>query len=195
MSTLATLPSAAPRGLQASAAAPKTGLYRAARSFDGARGLAGLLLAAAVAALVVVADRLISTWADGHLLLAWVALWVVVFAGMALFAGTARSMARRTIRGLDSWSRSLAEARAEARLWDMARSDPRLMGELIQARMREQDAAALAEAVEAPDDFSAALAPMGLESGVTPAARSGAWNRLAHRMVNQRSRHMHLHYI
>lgn len=192
MSTLATHPSAAPRGLQASTAAPKTGVYRAARSFDGARGLAGLLLAAAVAALVVVADRLISTWADGHLLLAWVALWVVVFAGMALFAGTARSLARRTMSGLDSWSRSLAEARAEARLWDLARSDPRLMGELIQARMREQDAAV---AVEAPDDFSAALAPMGLDSGVTPAARAGAWDRLARGVANQRSRHMHLHYI
>ena len=73
---------------------------------------------------------MIGTWADGHLFLGWVALWVVIFAGSALFAGTARRLAKGTLRSLDSWSRSLAEARAEARLWDLARTDPRLKAEL-----------------------------------------------------------------
>jgi hypothetical protein len=131
------------------------------RRFDGARGLAAMLLAAAVAALVVLADQLIDTWADGHLFLGWVALWVVIFAGSALLAGTARRMARSTLAALDSWSRSLAEARAEARLWELAKQDPRLKAELIQARAR---AAAAAEPVvtEAADDYSQALAPLGL---------------------------------
>jgi hypothetical protein len=131
------------------------------RRFDGARGLAAMLLAAAVAALVVLADQLIDTWADGHLFLGWVALWVVIFAGSALLAGTARRMARSTLAALDSWSRSLAEARAEARLWELAKQDPRLKAELIQARAR---AAAVAEPVvtEAADDYSQALAPLGL---------------------------------
>lgn len=131
------------------------------RRFDGARGLAAMLLAAAVAALVVLADQLIDTWADGHLFLGWVALWVVIFAGSALLAGTARRMARSTLTALDSWSRSLAEARAEARLWELAKLDPRLKAELIQARARE---AAAAEPVvtEAADDYSQALAPLGL---------------------------------
>lgn len=133
------------------------------RRFDGARGLAAMLLAAAVAALVVLADQLIDTWADGHLFLGWVALWVVIFAGSALLAGTARRMARSTLTALDSWSRSLAEARAEARLWELAKLDPRLKAELIQARARE---AAAAEPVvtEAADDYSQALAPLGLVS-------------------------------
>lgn len=194
MSTLATVSVAAPVGTNASSAAPKAGMYRASRSFDGARGLAGMLLAAAVATLVVVADRVISTWADDHLLLAWVALWVVIFAGLALFGGAARNLARRTMRSLDGWSQSLAEARAEARLWDMARGDPRLMSELVQARMREYDAVhVVAEA--APTDFSEALAPLGIEPAISPAPQGSAWERFASRMVEQRSRNVYLHYI
>jgi hypothetical protein len=195
MSTLASLSSSAPLGVTAPAgAAPKAGLYRARRSFDGARGLAGLVLAALVASLVVVADRLISTWADDHLLLAWVALWVVIFAGLALFGGTARQLAQRAMRSLDGWSKSLAEARAEARLWDLARKDPRLMAELMQARMREYDASHVV-AAPAPDDFSEALAPLGLETATTPVARGGAWERFGQRMAEHRSRTIHLHYI
>lgn len=133
------------------------------RPLDGARGLAALLLAAAVAALVVLADQLIDTWADGHLFLGWVALWVVIFAGSVLFAGTARRMARSTLVALDSWSHSLAEARAEARLWELAKTDPRLKAELIQARAREQSAEE-ATPVEAASDFSRALAPLGMDA-------------------------------
>ena len=60
------------------------------RDFDGARGLAALLLAAIVAALVVVADQLSRHLDDGGLLAAWLVMWAVVFAALALFAGTAR---------------------------------------------------------------------------------------------------------
>ena len=147
-----------------------------ARRFDGARGLAAMLLAAAVAALVVLADQLIDTWADGHLFLGWVALWVVIFAGSALLAGTARRMARSTLTALDSWSRSLAEARAEARLWELAKLDPRLKAELIQARARE---AAAAEPVvtAADDDYSQALAPLGMDSGIAAGASARRFAR------------------
>lgn len=160
-------PSPASLGLDVAAAAP--GRYKLERRSDGARGLAAMLLAAAVAALVVLADRLIDTWADGHLFLGWVALWVVIFAGSALFAGTTRRLARSTLRALDSWSRSLAEARAEARLWELAKLDPRLKAELIQARARAAEVAV--EPVEAPHDFSQALAPMGLEPGLASPAQ------------------------
>ena len=50
---------------------------QATQSFDGARGVASLLLAALVSALVVVANQVIETWSDGHLLAAWIALWLV----------------------------------------------------------------------------------------------------------------------
>jgi hypothetical protein len=156
-------PSPASVGMPSAPAEP--GVYRAPRRFDGSRGLAAMLLAAAVSALVVLADQMISTWADGHLFLAWVALWVVVFAGSVLFAGTARRAAHAMLRSLDGWSRSLAEARAEARLWDLARTDPRLKAELLQARARASEEVEPPIAAEPrPNDFSDALAPLGLVS-------------------------------
>ena len=45
----------------------------------------GMLLAAVLAALLVVADQLIETWVDGHLLLMWVALWTVTFTMLAFW--------------------------------------------------------------------------------------------------------------
>jgi hypothetical protein len=158
---MSTVFSPIPASLVPDVAATAPGQYQPDRGSDGARGLAAMLLAAAVAALVVLADRLINTWVDGHLFLGWVALWVVIFAGSALFAGTARRLALSTLGSLDGWSRSLAEARAEARLWELAKLDPRLKAELIQARARAAEA--VVEPVEAPHDFSQALAPMGLE--------------------------------
>ena len=172
-------------GLKPSSLTHKAGVYRARRHFDGARGLAALLLAAVVAALVVAADRLISTWADSHLFLAWVGLWVVIFAGSALFAGTARRLARRAMRSLDGWSQTRAQARAEARLWDLAHRDPRLMAELTQARQRDLDV---------PPDFSDALVPLGIEAGASP-VKSAGWDAFVARMAASRARNMHLHYI
>lgn len=165
-------PSSAPVGMGTAA---DRGIGRTSR-FDGSRSLATMLLAAAVAALVVLADQMIGAWADGHLFLGWVALWVVIFAGSALFAGTARRAAKATLRSLDSWSRSLAEARAEARLWDLARTDPRLKAELMQARAREAE---LAEElnpspVAAKNDYADALAPMGLDTGFSAPLRRWA---------------------
>lgn len=175
-----------PLGLSAAAGSARN---EAGARFAGTRGLAGLLLAAVVAGMVVLADQVISTWADGHLFLAWVLLWVVVFAGLALFAGTARSAARRAGVYLDSWSQSMAEARAEMRLWEMARQDPRLMSDLIVARSRadaeEEEFAAVGQA-----DFSEALAPLGIEvQAAVDAHEDSAWDR----WVAFRSRQALLH--
>ena len=84
----------------------------------------------------------------------------LVFAGMALFADTARSLARRAVVALDGWSQALAEARAETRLWELARMDHRLMTELQAARTRAQDEQEAAAPV--PQSFDEALAPLGL---------------------------------
>jgi len=177
---------------QVSSQVPTPGVYRAPRRLDGTRGLAALMLAALVAALVLVADHLISTWAYDHLLMAWVAMWVVIFAGLALFAGTARRLASHAQTALDGWSRTLAEARAEARLWDMARSDPRLMGELVQARMRETDAE---QTLGAVGDFSEALAPLGMDVKGPEAPPLGGWDRFVERLGEQRRRNLDLYYI
>ena len=108
----------------------------AARPAGHGRPLAALLLAAAVAALAVAAERLMASWSDEHLLATWLGLWAVVFAGSLLLAGTARRTAQRMLSHLDRWARHRAEARAEARALLLAQYDPRLLAELQAARDR-----------------------------------------------------------
>lgn len=108
------------------------------RDFNSTKGLSAMLLAAMVAALVVVADQLIDTWADGHLLAAWVALWVVGFAAVAVFAGSARQLARTVVGALDAWSERIARKRADERLWAIAQTDPRVMADLTAAITRSK---------------------------------------------------------
>lgn len=171
-------PPASPQAVQPAAPVPS------ATSRVSAGSLSVLLLAALMAALVLLADRFVSTWADGHGFLGWVLLWAVIFVGLALFAGTARSLAARAIRGLDGWSLAQAQARAEARLWDIARSDPRVMADLIAIRAH----------AEPESDVSMALAPMGIEPQVQePEARG--WAAYFDRVGQNRVRNMHLHWI
>ncbi len=110
------------------------------KNFDGTTSLAAMLLAAFVAALVVVADLLIDTWADGHLLAAWVALWVVAFAAIALFAPAARKVAKVVYLAAKDWAARRAEAHAEAMYWESAMHDPRIMAEIHAARLRHEQA-------------------------------------------------------
>ena len=62
-----------------------------ASRFDGTRGIATLLLAAIVAAVLVVANEVVDTWTEGHLLVAWILMWTVAFAALALLAAPARA--------------------------------------------------------------------------------------------------------
>jgi len=107
-------------------------------NFDGTKGLAGGLLAAMVAALVVVADQLAETWTDGHLMAAWVLMWAVAFAAMALLAPTTRYFSGSVIRALNAWSRRVARERADDRLWEMAQKDSRVMADLRAAITRAE---------------------------------------------------------
>jgi hypothetical protein len=112
---------------------------RASRTrFTGALGLAALLLAAMVSALLVVADKLISNWSDGGLLVAWVVLWAVAFFALALFADSARSLAGRIIGAWQAGAERRATARADAQFLAHAQSDPRLMDELQAAITRQE---------------------------------------------------------
>lgn len=106
--------------------------------FNATRGLSTMLLAAMVSALLVVADQLVDTWADGHLLAAWIAMWLVAFAAIAIFAGSARKLASAAVSSLDAWSRRKAAARADERLWRLAHTDPRVMEDLKIAILRSQ---------------------------------------------------------
>ena len=62
-------------------------LRQAAARSSGARGATSLALAATVAALMVAANTLIDSWSDGHLLAAWLVLWVAPLPGIFVAAG------------------------------------------------------------------------------------------------------------
>lgn len=114
--------------------------------FRGAKGLIAMLLAGGLSALVVVADQIVSTWTEGHLLMAWVALWAMVFTAVALFAEASRGWTSRMTAALQQRARAASERAADERFWAVAQSDPRLMAELQAARYRaEQPALATGE--------------------------------------------------
>ena len=109
------------------------------RGFSGKRGLATLLLSAMAAAVMVVADEVMTTVAEGHLLVMWIALWAAAFVSLAVFAVPARKLANNLKVGLDDWSRALAEARADERLWAAAKTDARVMADLQAAASRHDE--------------------------------------------------------
>jgi hypothetical protein len=115
-----------------------TSVASAAKRVDGAKGLAAMLLAAMVAALVVLADQLISVWADEHLFVAWIALWVVGFAALALLASTSRSLAGNLLLSLAEKRELARRRRADEKLWEVARQDARVMADLQAAISRAQ---------------------------------------------------------
>lgn len=108
-------------------------------ALDGSRTLAGMLLAASMAALLVVADQLIDTWTDGHLLAGWVALWAIAFAALALLAPPLRQVAAFVAGGFVQRIATMRAAQAEARMWEMASHDPRVREEIQAAMARRTD--------------------------------------------------------
>jgi hypothetical protein len=145
------------------------------KGLDATRGLAGILLAAMVATLVVVADQLMETWVDGHLLAAWVLMWVIGFAALALLAPTARSMASRVMAGLDGWSQSVARRRADERLWDLARKDPRVMADIQAASIRAENETVHVEDAYAGEAAAGAVRHQSAASRVARLTRR-IWN-------------------
>lgn len=108
------------------------------QGFSATKGLAMLLLSAIAAAVMVVAYQVMDSLAEGHLLAMWMGLWAVAFIALAVFANTTRRLAVRLKAGLDAWSRSMAEARADERLWAMAKTDARVMADLQSAITRSE---------------------------------------------------------
>jgi hypothetical protein len=113
-----------------------------AKSLSGSRGLATLLLAAMVSALLVVANQVIESVSDGHLFAAWIALWTVAFAALALFAAPARQLSTNLREGWAAWAVARNAAANDERMWLIALQDARVMSD-IQAAMSRSDAVAM----------------------------------------------------
>ncbi len=110
------------------------------------RKLAVALLTASVAGLLVLADTLMNDWAESHVLAAWLALWLVGVVALLALRGVTRFVAQALMAKLDTWAAQSASRRADARLWAMAKADPRLMAELQVAMTRQAAEAAPAAA-------------------------------------------------
>lgn len=104
-----------------------------AANFEGARGAATLVLAAVVSALLVVANQVIDTWTEGHLLAAWMVLWLVAFAALALLTAPARRAGAALLKAGQTWAENRRLAAEDARTWAVAVKDPRIMAELNHA--------------------------------------------------------------
>ena len=105
----------------------------AARNFNGARAGATMLLAAIVAALMVVANQVIDTWTDGHLLAAWIVMWAVAFGAIALLAAPARRATNKLRAAARQWSASRKQAAQDEKLWAIALTDARVMADISRA--------------------------------------------------------------
>jgi hypothetical protein len=118
---------------------------QAFHKLTSARSVATLLLAAVVSGLLFAANQLIDTWADGHLLAAWIALWLVAFAAMALAAEPIRR-AVRNVKNFDgsamyaAWSARRKMRIHDEKMWDYARHDERLMADIMRAIDNTPDA-------------------------------------------------------
>jgi len=105
---------------------------------SGKRGVALLVGSALAAAVAAVSYEVMDSADESHLLMIWMALWIVLFAGLAFFAGALRTAGQRFRSSLDDWSRSVAEAHADQRLWAVARQDSRVMADLQCAMSRSE---------------------------------------------------------
>ena len=64
-----------------------------------------MLLAAIVAAFLVVANQVVDTWTEGHLLAAWIVLWMVAFAALAPAGPSGQARGRRPAHRLQALGR------------------------------------------------------------------------------------------
>ena len=90
-------------------------------------------MAAVVSALLVVANQVIDTWTDGHLLAAWMVLWLVAFAAMAVLTVPARRAAAALLGAVKARAERRRRAAEDAHTWQIALNDPRIMAELQHA--------------------------------------------------------------
>jgi len=108
-------------------------LQHAVHHFDATRSGASMLLAAIVSAFLVVANQVVETWTEGHLLVAWIVLWLIAFAAMGLLARPAKHAAIGLRTGLKRWSAARKQAAQDRELWNLALTDSRVMADISRA--------------------------------------------------------------
>jgi hypothetical protein len=95
-----------------------------------------------VAAALAVAESVIASHSEGHLLAAWIALWAVAFASIAMFAGREGGFVAALAQSIANRNDRRARRSADQAYLALARRDPRIMEELIAAAQCAQVARA-----------------------------------------------------
>ena len=95
------------------------------------------VLAVLLAALAAGIFQATETWSDGHMLAAWIVLWAMAFASLALFSTPARRAIRMVRSAYRAWTHSRQQAAADERIWNAALQDARLMADLARAMDRQ----------------------------------------------------------
>jgi len=103
------------------------------------RVLAGLLLAASIAGVLLLADWLIEAWVGPQALLGWVSLWAAVFVTLALTAPQLRRWNGAVARLLAQTLQARRLAAIESANWTVAGQDFRARNEIRTAWARDTD--------------------------------------------------------
>jgi hypothetical protein len=104
-----------------------------AYNFDGARNLAIVLLSAIVSTLLVIVNQVIDTYTDGHMLAAWILMWIVAFSAIALLATPIRKSVAAFGPAFTQWKLDRRERLNDQKMWEVALQDPRVMAEIQRA--------------------------------------------------------------
>ena len=82
---------------------------------------------------LVVANEVVDTWTEGHLMAAWILMWTVGFAASALLAAPARRAAAALRAGLKRWAAARRQAAQDEKFWNVALTDARVMADISRA--------------------------------------------------------------
>ncbi|MEN9537892.1 MAG: hypothetical protein RLZZ126_127 [Pseudomonadota bacterium] len=140
-----------------------------------ARGLAALLVSAMVAGVLAVADQMIDTWADGHLVAAWAFLWALGFLTLVFLGPVVKAYVADYASAVRRHQARRTQAHREAAYLAAAEADPRIMAELRAAILRHEAEVSPAEAADARARIDTYLTPVR-----SRAARAGYWGHLGY---------------
>jgi len=133
-------------------------LRHARGRLNGARGLAAVLLAAVVAAILVVVDRMVANLQDGEMLAVWAIVSALFFVAVSVGVNALLPLSARITEAWEQASVRRANARADAQFMAYAAFDPRVMHELQAAVTRyESQNEGTAVATEAQRKLAAEL--------------------------------------
>jgi hypothetical protein len=79
----------------------------------------------------------VDTWTEGHLLAAWIVLWLVAFAAIGLMANPARRATASLRIGYKRWAVARRQAAQDRELWNLALTDSRVMADISRAMNAE----------------------------------------------------------